>query len=150
MQIRISGDPPTYRYFWLKTVQGFNPAAHCAASLIGRYATVRRPSDLSPGLLIEPPTGTAMYLCGVRNYAENLHVPLLATPGAAFAVDIPGSQARVEVEGAVLLPIPATADLQNTDGWLAAFTSCRNWRFGVGHFLGGKAPDAPPRPRRVR
>ena len=130
-----------YAYFWLKYVTGFDPSHHCAKALKGTYDTriggrIRFTSDLArcnvPMVLDEAPVPDAYYLMGnTGTWKHNLHVAFVLEPGATFTHETHHGY-RVIVEHGRRLPIPPLPR-----GWRSlpdAFTTCRNFQFGVSFF----------------
>jgi hypothetical protein len=128
-----------WRHFWLKYVTGFRPEVHCARCLEGRYSRVIRLNspDLAPGALLQldPPTVYDYgYLCGVAlvgGWQANFHAAFVPKPGARFTARA-YSGAVFEITGGRRVDIPELP--RNYDGRPLAFTTCRNWRFGVAYY----------------
>lgn len=123
-----------WRYFWAKTVVGFNPAVHCAQCLVGAYlkqvgkqmaVNQNVPFDLKPGELV--------YFCGVSNpyvWKNNLHLAVVGKLGAvATAKAYNGDELVVTgAEPIKILPDEAVSTYA-TRG--KEFLTCRNYQFGA-------------------
>ena len=129
---RLSG----YKYFWMKSVVGFDPANHCAKCLKGAWM-----SGVTPRMIINRPielkpwnSSVVGYLCGVaegHEWAKNLHLPFERTPGNVERMTLVGGEKLTLVNGR-RLEIPALPR-----GWAglgSRFTTCRNFQFAVSHF----------------
>jgi hypothetical protein len=141
-----------WSYLWAKYVWGFAPSTHCAASLVGvhsrrvktwmplnRVVTLdecKRPFDF-------------LYVCGIPKiggWKANFHLPLVWAPGEHCEATA-STGLIFRVTNATRLKIPALP--KGFDGRKSAFTSCRNWRFGVAYYglvprLAASLPLFPP------
>lgn len=127
-----------FRYFWLKTVRGFNPSTHCARCLVGEYdAKVK--ADMPTGEIeIDYREGTILYLCGVSapyRWINNLHLPMQVSKGVSFFVDAYNGD-RIVVHGARFMPFDDRAARQLFPDRGKQFLTCRNFQFGAHHFRG--------------
>ena len=139
--LTIHGPSPIlrgYPYFWIKAVLGFDPSNHCAKCLRGPFLkTTKQKWHGEPGERVAyemPAEALALYVCGVttRGWATNFHLPLWPRPDVEpFTVSMVLGQS-ITVENAEALTIPELAD--GYRGYSKAFTTCRNWRFGVALF----------------
>lgn len=124
-----------WRYLWLKYVSGFDGDHHCAKCLVGPFSKkVRRDMKLNTAVVLDEAPAECLYLCGVAmrgGWASNLHLAFVPEPGSS--TEMPSSTGvTFVVQNARRLAIP---DLPNGfDGRTAAFTTCRNWRFGVARY----------------
>lgn len=125
-----------WRYLWLKYVSGFDNAQHCARCLIGPYSKrVRRDMPHNVPVLLDEATGCdVLYLCGVAERGglpANFHLAVQPAPGeVAEGRSSQGTHFRIR--NARRLEIPALPS--RFDGRPAAFTTCRNWQFGVARY----------------
>lgn len=141
MSLYLSGDLPGgrvdgYSHFWLKYVNGFDPNVHCARCLRGQYSKrVSKDSLLNrPIVLNEMARFDYVYLCGVAKpyvWENNLHLAARHAPGARALVESYNG-IRAVIRNAELLEIPALAE--GFAGKPKAFTTCRNWQFGVAYY----------------
>ena len=139
-----------FRYFWIKGVRAFDPSRHCARCLVGPYASgpglgYRETLPIPAAVPLGPETfgGAApsvVYVCGVSGrYADNLHLALLVEPGAVAEAETFNGY-RLRVEGARRLDIPPIPD--GAMDLPKAFTTCRNFQFGVAAVREGLIPYA--------
>ena len=125
------------KYFWLKYVNGFNPAEHCAKSMLGKHSRrVWGEAPLNtPILLDELKSGyDFIYLCGVAEpfrWSNNLHMPIRPKPGAKATI-YAYTGMRCVITNAEVVDIPRVED--GYAGFDLEFTTCRNWRFGVQNY----------------
>lgn len=129
-----------FRFFWAKTVTGFNPGRHCMASLLGPRLPKFRPDMPVGSVQIASLPGEEIYICGVgerevgnwNRLEDNFHLVIRS------AVGLPEFSAQtyngftVTVTGGIRVPIaPLPA------GWRGlprSFTRCRNFQYGVQRF----------------
>lgn len=146
MHIELTVQSDAYRYLWLKSVQGFNPAVHCARCLKGNYAPLlpfradrKIPAGLSASADLDAMAAPYFYLCGVTSrYAENLHIAF--APDAASTIRYADTHIVVVITGARQLPIlPLSQDVIAAQKLDKSFWSCRNYQFGWHTFA---APEA--------
>lgn len=129
----VRGSPDGLRYLWLRTVTGFDPRKHCAACLRGK----RLPdvhlgmADAAFAITTDAPY---LYLCAGSNrgYDFNAHLAMRVTGDACDVASVETHGARFTFRGAVEVPIPALP--AGFAGLPGAFTTCRNFRFGVAVF----------------
>lgn len=125
-----------YPYYWIKAVKGFNGENHCARCLVGPFVHVRADAwPMNRPVALDLKGAKYGYICGVSDegYAKNLHLPFLPEAGARVEMKLVKGQTIV-LEGGRLLPIPGLPDR-----WCnlpRAFTTCRNFQFGVAYFNG--------------
>ena len=123
-----------FKYLWLKTVHDFDPRVHCARSLKGSYHPGLSSSGAFDGdvitLTVDPASAPFHYLCGVTSvWADNLHLPFRAAPGAPPQV-IEHKGIVIEISGGIeILPI-----MEPRWDVPREFGTCRNWLFGVQYF----------------
>jgi len=142
LKLRVKAD--AYTYLWFKSVEGFEPAHHCARSFKGVYSKGIPFGAIPVGrevVLSVDPRGAFHYLCGVvkgRNYPLNLHLPLAASASGEpwryeddrVVVEDPGGAFEVLRLGRV-----ACSEVREE------FLSCRNWQFGMRYFCGAEFLD---------
>lgn len=125
-----------FRYFWLKYIRGFDPTVHCAKCLIGDYSqkvNLNMPVNTEIELN-EFVDFKCLYLCGVIGYQNNLHVPFVPSDNENDIITVETYRGdKVIIAGAKRLPIPPLEKGYN--GLSQAFTSCRNYQFGVSYLL---------------
>lgn len=140
--IRVTpGDPAAdggWRYFWGKTVTGFDASKHCMPCLVGDRIDGIDPKLLTRGGSVGKrfKAGTAIYLCGVSYpyvWGNNLHLPFRAKTGARTR-QVAYTGAVIEVIGGEAIPIVDSAAKAQfpTKGY--KFLSCRNFQFGAAQF----------------
>jgi hypothetical protein len=130
----LGANPPLtgFVYFWLKYVSAFNPRVHCARCLAGPYSQrVKKDMPLGARVTLDEAQAPLLYLCGVTSrWLTNLHIAMLPKLGARI-VKRTYHNLVVTIEDAEELPIPGLAD--GFRGLPRAFTSCRNYQFGVAY-----------------
>lgn len=141
-----------WRHLWLKYVNGFDGMQHCARCLIGPYSKrVRKDMLTNTKLTLDESTfrPDCLYLCGVAmrgGWSANLHLAFVAEAGCTAEVTASNGD-RFVVHNARSLDIP---DLPDGFGGLSkAFTTCRNFRFGLARYapqprLQASAVSGPP------
>ena len=130
IKMTISGKGETlagFRYFWLKTVTGYDLSQHCARCLIGAYHR-----DVSKDMRLNQTLDLGVgvkYLCGVSpRYPLNLHVAVEYAAGEIVEVDTyRGDVVRFDNARKLLIPPLARGSL----GLSSAYTDCRNFQFAV-------------------
>lgn len=150
--IRHNFTPHDFMWLWAKYVVGFNERYHCTNCLRGPYSA-RFSKAKNPRLAEEREIAfdehvghSAIYICGVarkgysskKNYEHNVH---LAIRPAAETTDLfEFEQWKVKVEGGLVLPIPATEDLDaRFRGLPPAYTTCRIFRWAAGRVFSSEA-----------
>ncbi len=142
-----------FKYFWAKSVTGFNPTKHCMDCLIGVRHKRAHPNMLcGPGQAFSPdvPLGADLYICGVAtppegerdDYAHNFHLVCRHKKGSTVKKTTYNGYVMI-VTNAEEIPIPAIRN-----GWRGLpylFTRCRNFQYGVLRF-GYPAGSAVVRP----
>ncbi|MDX1964620.1 MAG: hypothetical protein SFX18_15830 [Pirellulales bacterium] len=118
-----------FRLFWVKYVTGFDPSAHCARCLIGKYSSLfpygpPRQQHVA-GELQEHP-GQYVYLCGYTGvWKKNLHI--VGTPDPQAYIEYSDHRLDLVLEGMRPVPIrPA----DNPPDLPEEFLTCRCWQFG--------------------
>lgn len=123
-----------FRYFWLKTVRGFNASTHCARCLIGDYnADVKADMKTGVEIKLDYPEGVILYLCGVSvpyRWVNNLHIAMRAKPGVSFFVEAYNGD-RVTIDGAELITFDDRAARELYPERGKQFLTCRNFQFGA-------------------
>ena len=141
--IRHNFTPDDFMWLWAKYVVGFNDRYHCTNCLRGHYSA-RFSKAKNPRLAEEREITFdehaghgAIYICGVarkgysskKNYEHNVHLAIRPSPGARDTFSF--EQWIVEIDGGVVLPIPAEEDLDPRYRTLPpAYTTCRIFRWG--------------------
>lgn len=143
MNIQMHVLTDDFRFLWLKRVEGFNPAVHCAKWLLGSYVKGLpfRGTKTGFSLDTEVDLGDApyLYLCGVAGaYEKNLHLAM--EPADGEEVRYEDGRIQVVAVGVRLLPIDPLPD-DVAAGLTKPFHSCRNYRFGYQYF-GSSLPSA--------
>ena len=121
-----------FRYFWAKKVVGFDPAEHCAKCLVGPWGKCSSTMQLGRWQPVEL-GAVAFYICGVAKpfrWENNFHLAFVEGRDLLRVPTWNGFE--VQVEGARRLEIPALPN--GFGGRGAAFTTCRNFQFGVARF----------------
>ena len=136
----LHGDRPldaSWRFLWAKHVVGFDPAKHCARCLQGRYDNRfgRAAQMNAPIEMTGYAAGDLLYFCGVAKparWVRNLHLAVLVTgdpQDISSAVTWDGGELTVTGARAIVFDdrevLAGYADLG------PAFTTCRNFHFGV-------------------
>lgn len=134
--ITIDGDLASeFRYFWGKTVRGFDPRHYCIHCLVGdRYPAI------APGMasetVIDVAEGTLVYFCGVCHSFElskNFHLAGTAQPGAeASLTTAAGTVFRVEGVERIAIRDEDARRLFPERG--EEFLRCRNFQFAAQMF----------------
>jgi hypothetical protein len=148
VEITHNLDRSKFIYLWMKYVTGNNFKHHCTNVLRGHYSKKlsKHNSDdrsFNPVVADERPIGSydALYICGVsaqgystkKNYPHNLHLALKPESGALNTYCF--ENWTFKISNARVLPIPCEADLPAEFRELPAeFTTCRIFRWAVGHF----------------
>lgn len=138
---RIESNAPTlrgWRYLWLKKVDGFNPAVHCARCLVGSYdnrfglkAPVNQDVELTGYK-----AGDLLYFCGVASpyvWANNAHLAGRIADGASSSIPLYTGD-KLVVHGLEAVAIQAEPAKNRFPGLGAAYLTCRNFQFGVQMF----------------
>jgi hypothetical protein len=140
---RLGANPPLtgFTYFWLKYVSAFNPRVHCARCLVGAYSQrVKKDMPLGAPITLDEATAPLLYLCGVTSrWPTNLHIAMLPKVGVQI-VKRTYHNLVVTIDDAEELPIPPLAD--GFRGLPRAFTTCRNYQFGVAYLEPHQQPFA--------
>lgn len=126
-----------FKYFWMKSVSGFNPAQHCARCLVGPYVEqVGLGMPLDQDVMIDAAEGDVFYLCGVSmpfRRDNNLHFALRANESAAAQIDL-YSGGCVNAVGFERIAFTDAVARAQYAGKAAAFLTCRNFQFGAQEF----------------
>lgn len=126
-----------FRYFWLKSVRGFNPAVHCARCLVGNYdPQVKADMETNEAIEIDHIEGMILYLCGVATpyrWANNLHLPMRVETGVSSMAETYTGD-RITIKGARILPFDDRAARERFPTRGKEFLTCRNFQFGAHHF----------------
>lgn len=117
-----------YRYLWLKHITGVDLSQHCARCLIGDYErTVNRATRECRDIVLGDKY-VAHYLCGVINYADNLHCAIMRKDGAH--TEAHDEKFDIVIDGGVIVPISAASiPASAPHAGERAFYTCRNWQF---------------------
>lgn len=128
-----------YKYLWLKYVRGFDPQRHCAYCLIGDFSQKINPKmPVNQFIMLnETSNYDCLYLCGVIGYVNNLHIAFVPTNNPDdIIVQKTYRGDEVIISGAKRLSIPPLP--LNYNGLSRAFTTCRNYQFGVNFYINQK------------
>jgi hypothetical protein len=123
-----------FAHLWVKYVTGFAPSVHCARCLLGPFSQRVRPNAFpvnEPVELDEYGGYDYLYLCGVAkpySWRNNLHLAVVPCPGHTAEAEA-WNGVVFRIDGAMAVAIPELPI--GYDGRTKAFTTCRNWRFGV-------------------
>jgi len=129
MRIREIMVSKTFKYLWLKTVEGVDLSQHCARCLAGEYSkavsnTTERAENITLG-------DSVYYLCGVAlpfNWHHNFH--LAFRPRLGSEVELKSNGIHVVIEDAERLPVSAEyIDPDDPHANTKAYNTCRNWQF---------------------
>lgn len=116
-----------FKYWWLKSVVGYDLSVHCARCLRGSYDR-RMNKTMGTGEKIAL-RGDLVYLCGVSpRWSTNFHAAARVAEGQSFEVDTYNGF-RVRFENAERIEFPSLPD--DYAGLPKAFTTCRNFQFAV-------------------
>lgn len=124
-----------FKYFWMKYVNGFDASVHCARCLLGHYSQkVGLQMPVNTEITIDEfDDYKCIYLCGVIGYVNNLHVAFVSSDNEEDIITAETYLGdKVIITGAKRLPIPPLPNGYN--GLPLAYTSCRNYQFGVSFF----------------
>lgn len=127
-----------FRYFWMKSVTGFDPSVHCARCLRGNYEKVigsKMPTNqrLDLGGYTE---GAVLYLCGVSapyRWASNAHLAVKVKKGAVATVTLYTGDV-VQMFDCIALPFDDKVARERFPERSIAFLSCRNFQFAAQYF----------------
>jgi hypothetical protein len=126
-----------FRYFWLKRVNGFDPALHCARCLKGSYfSEIGTGMPVNQAVNIEADPGDVLYLCGVSSpyrWDRNFHLALRVEHGAAVRTGCYTGDV-ISILGADYLPFDEAEARRQFPQLSEAYLSCRNFQFGAHHF----------------
>lgn len=124
-----------HEFFWLRSIRAVNIYECCAECFIGQrdsrvyWNTLHRGGEVISIDVIEDPTASAYYLCGLSagyNWHGNTHVAFVPAPGETVTVDNDNiglaitDARRIEFEDYVPNPPGHFTKKQRT---------CRNWIF---------------------
>lgn len=120
-----------YRYFWLKFVTGIDLNVHCARCLAGSYSkSVNANQQEFAGICL--PASPFYYLCGVRNYVDNIHVAFRESPGSLIQLDDELLTLTIRNAERVMFD-DSFIDPNHPKAGIKAYNTCRNWQFA--HWL---------------
>lgn len=127
---RING----FRYLWMKTVEGFNPSAHCARCLKGVYSKVFKPT-MAVNTVIEEdyPEATILYFCGVStpySWKKNLHFVGQVKECAEVSIEAYTGD-KIIISGVEEIPISDTSAKTRYSKKGKEFLTCRNFQLGA-------------------
>jgi len=127
-----------WRYFWAKTVTGFDASIHCMQCLIGDRIEGISPKLLTKGGKVGKrfKTGTMLYICGVSYpyiWDRNFHMPVRVKRGASSRART-YTGAIVTVEGAERIAFNDHAALAHFGQKGPRFLTCRNFQFAAQEF----------------
>lgn len=116
-----------FRFWWLKSVVGYDTSVHCARCLRGKYdRRVNRTMRLNQPVEL---VGDLVYLCGVSpRWINNFHAAIAYEEGGV--VEVPTYNGMTcRFENGRLIPIqPLEPGFRGLD---RTFTTCRNFQFAV-------------------
>lgn len=116
-----------YRYLWLKMVSGINLRVHCARCLLGEYSKAVNANEREFGN-IELPPRPYYYLCGVRNYHENIHVAFIEAEGELIEID--DERCHLVIHNARRIQFSEEdIDHLRPEAAKREYRTCRNWQF---------------------
>lgn len=132
MTIRLLEIKLPYRYLWLKHITGVDLSQHCARCLTGDYSPIVNRWRHKYADIVLGGEYVAHYLCGVINYADNLHCAIMHKDGAH--TEAHDEKFDVVIDDGVIVPI-STASIPPDAPHASdrAFYTCRNWQFA--HWL---------------
>jgi hypothetical protein len=123
-----------FRYFWMKSVEGFNASAHCATCLKGEYVkSVGLHLLASRPALVTAEEGTLFYLCGVAKpyaWAKNAHLAIRVRKGATCTLHLHTGQS-ITIMGGEQVPFDDKAAREHYSTKSSAYLTCRNFQFGA-------------------
>jgi len=132
-----------FAYFWLKRINGFNPAVHCAKCLNGVYESgFGRSMPTNKPVLVNAEAGELFYLCGVSTpyrWEHNAHLALIAEEGATVWFETYRGDV-ITIKNAKAIPFDDKAAKRLFPNRGAAFLTCRNFQFGAQHFENQETP----------
>lgn len=126
-----------FKYFWMKTVVGFDPAVHCARCLRGSYQKLTGVRMMvNERVPIFASEGDIVYLCGVSTpyrWQNNLHVAARIKPGSevhtrTHAGDI------INLYDCESIQFDDTEARRRFPHLNESYLSCRNFQFGAHYF----------------
>lgn len=129
-----------WKYLWLKTVDGFNTAHHCARCLVGSYSKHFSPR-MDPGKAYgeQYQPGQLLYFCGVSapyRWPNNMHLAGVVEAGAECRVELYTGDVLV-VRNLRRIEFDDRAARERFPERGAEFLTCRNFQFAAQVF-----PDA--------
>lgn len=124
-----------FRYLWMKYVQGFNLANHCAGCLVGEYepnvsVNLMRLDDFK----LNRYPANYFYLCGVSKpykWENNFHLAFRYKEGSTISVKNNGIFIEIEnAEQIIIQNLGVDMYSKLTQyGHKKEFRTCRNWQF---------------------
>ncbi|MCB2228728.1 MAG: hypothetical protein KQH53_18780 [Desulfarculaceae bacterium] len=130
-QIVVSG---SFRYMWLKYIQGVDLDQHCSSGLLGPFSEKVGPTmGANPKAALNEAEALAYYLCGVTlpyRWADNFHLAFVYDPESE--IDIERHGIKVRILGAREVPIHEVDPercLAKHHLHKKAYATCRNWQF---------------------
>jgi hypothetical protein len=138
--IRIESENSSLRgwkYFWAKTVEGFDSSQHCARCLEGKYLKqVGLQMKVNADIPMEYPENAIVYFCGVASpyvWAKNLHFPVMVKEGATCSKRACTGDTLI-IEGAEELPFSDLSAVSMFPERDRSFLTCRNFQFACEYF----------------
>jgi hypothetical protein len=126
-----------WRYFWCKTVEGFDPSQHCARCLKGSYSkAIGLHLRTNKPVLLSYTPGTVLYFCGVSTpylWEKNFHLPVRVKEGAMATANMHTGD-RLVIEGAEELSFDDIIARRTYPDLSEAFLTCRNYQFGAHYY----------------
>jgi len=137
MFVKLEANKPAltgFRYFWGKTVNGFDETVHCAKCLIGDYSKqIARNMLANTELEIKLNEGQLFYICGVSEpykWANNAHIALRQKDGAEAKLTLYTGDI-LHIRGAEQVHFDDSVAMTEYGHKTKAFTTCRNFQFGA-------------------
>lgn len=155
VEVKIEGGPDHlmgFKYFWLKSVEGFDDTNHCAKCLLGNFDWRVR-SDMAVDQwikLTKHGAGEILYFCGVAypwRWQSNFHL--------AGVVDPEAPEIRMRLYTGQFIRVKGLRKLEFTDAEAKKhyshlgrkFVTCRNFQFAAEYFpLDEDKRNKPPQP----
>lgn len=122
-----------FSYLWMKYINGFDLNVHCARCLLGEYSKIfpygKAVRYLNNEVLNEY-GAKYYYICGVTKpyrWKDNLHIAFRYKEGSGFIYN--DGRTRLVMDNAEQIIIREQKEYRIQFGDLAAYNTCRNWRF---------------------
>lgn len=135
--INVTG---SFRYLWLKYVNGVNLKVHCAKSLLGTYSKKVSPQmgHVQEPITLDEAQGDVFYLCGVTKpyrWINNFHLAFKEKEGSTIHVNRNGID--ITIRNAVEIPITDKyINQMDSNAHKKEYCTCRNWQFAYMYATG--------------